>query len=94
GLPTFVTEPVAVMEPTHVVATRDSMGTLTLWVNGEAMASEERAGDFSVWPDDHVLAVGNEVSLGRPYEGTIHLVAIYDRALSAEEIGQNFDAGY
>ncbi|MBL4686707.1 MAG: LamG domain-containing protein [Nannocystaceae bacterium] len=94
GLPTFTTDSVVMLEPTHVVATRAADGMLTLWVNGEAEASEQREGDFSTWPDDHSLSIGNEVGLGRGYEGTMHLAAVYDRALSQSEILQNYDAGY
>lgn len=94
GLPTFTTDSVVTLEPTHVVATRAADGMLTLWVNGEAQASEQRDGDFSTWPDDHSLSIGNEVGLGRGYEGTIHLAAVYDRALSQSEILQNYDVGY
>ncbi len=93
GLPTFVSEPLAEPQLTQVVATREDTGMLTVWVDGAAVASEVREGDFSPWPEDHVLAIGNEVTLGRPYIGTIHLAAIYDRALSATEVQQNFDAG-
>ena len=45
------------------------------------------------WPDDCRLVVGNEVSGDRPWRGEIALVALYARALSADEIAQNFAAG-
>ena len=50
--------------------------------------------DFSNWDQTHRLFLGNEGSLDRPWRGTIYLVAVYDRALSPEEVTANFSAGY
>ncbi len=43
-------------------------------------------GDFSGWGRNHRLVFGDEPAGGRAWEGTLHHVAIYDRALAAEEI--------
>jgi glycopeptide antibiotics resistance protein len=49
--------------------------------------------DFSNWDQTFPFQLGNEASLDRPWIGTIYLVAIYDRALSQEEIHSHFRAG-
>ncbi len=94
GMPPILTESIAALQPTHVVATRDVDGLVTIWVDGEPRSSEVRTGDFSPWGEDHMLAVGNELSGMRGYAGTIHLVAIYERPLTDDEIATNRDAGY
>lgn len=94
GVPTLLTPSVAELQPTHVAATRDADQMVTIYVDGEALVSELREGSLADWGIDHAVAVGNEVTLGRPYRGTIHLAAVYDRALSPDEIVQNRDAGF
>jgi hypothetical protein len=94
GVPTILTQSIAMLAPTHVVATRDVEGLATIWVDGEALISEVRGGDFELWSESHVLAIGNELDLTRGYAGTIHLAAIYERALDAAEIATNRAAGY
>jgi hypothetical protein len=71
---------------THLVVTADRSGQARLYVNGEQQASSEVGGSFDKWSDDFRLAIANETTGDRPWLGTYHLVAIYTRALSAEEI--------
>lgn len=52
------------------------------------------ARDLSNWDQTHRLFLGNEGSLDRPWRGTMYLVAVYDHALSPEEVMANFSAGY
>jgi hypothetical protein len=40
------------------------------------------------------LAIGNELTNNRPWLGEVFLIAIYNRALSATEVQQNFGAGF
>jgi len=49
--------------------------------------------DFSNWDRRFTFQLGNEATLDRPWLGKIYLVAIYDRALAADEILSNFNAG-
>jgi len=83
----------AVHRPTHLVATRSPDGIVRLFLDGQEVATNTVAGDMNRWPDDCRLVVGNEVSGDRPWRGEIALVAIYARALSADEIARNFAAG-
>lgn len=82
----------------HVVFTRDTVGVETLFVdNVQVTQSSAKSGDFSNW-GDYRLALANEPGLtpagvGRPWVGDLHLVALYKKALSAEEVTQNYNAG-
>jgi hypothetical protein len=79
--------------PLHVVYTRNKQGAAAVYVNGRQSGKETVRGDFSNWDDRFLFAVGNELSKDRLWQGTLHLAAIYDRALSAEEVRQNHAAG-
>lgn len=78
---------------THVVFTRNASGETRLYVNGSLVASGTAAGDLSGWDLTHPLLLGNEISGDRPWLGKLHLVAIYDRALTPAEINGNYAAG-
>ncbi|RMF62199.1 MAG: choice-of-anchor D domain-containing protein, partial [Calditrichaeota bacterium] len=77
----------------HVVYTRDASGQVKLYIDSVEQTSSAVGGDFSNWDSAYRFALANEFSLDRPWLGEFHLVAIYDRALSPAEIGQNFLAG-
>ncbi len=98
GLPGLTeSHPIDVGQPTHVVFARGHNGAEALYVDDIVIAGAMRAGDLqSHWVVDGTmdLAVGNEIPLSRPFRGEILLVAIYCRALSAAEVGQNFAAGF
>ena len=51
------------------------------------------SGSFGNWDPSDLFNVGNEASSERPWLGTIRLVAVYDRPLSAAEVVQNFGVG-
>jgi hypothetical protein len=52
------------------------------------------SGDFSVWNDNYKLAIANEFNnQPRAWLGEVHLVAIYNTALTSDEVSQNFAAG-
>lgn len=77
----------------HVVYTRDADGNTLLYVDGQQVGQARIEGELSAWQDSFRLALGNEFSLNRPWLGTLHLAAIYNRALSKSQVGQNFAAG-
>ncbi len=79
---------------THLVMTRSSDGIRTFYVNGVPQATNIVGGDFSTWDTDYRLALANEfVTLNRTWLGEYYLIAIYNRALSAVEVGRNYTAG-
>jgi glycopeptide antibiotics resistance protein len=48
---------------------------------------------FGVWNPRFTFQLGNEATLDRPWLGKIHFVALYNRALSAQEISKNYYQG-
>lgn len=78
----------------HVVCTRDKTGLTRFYLNGQETGSRMVDGDFSNWDSGFALALGNEVDANdghdRAWLGEFRLVALYNRALSGEEVGQNF----
>lgn len=77
----------------HIVYTRDASGSAKVFVNGQESSRGKIEGNFSNWDDRMHLALGNELSKDRLWQGTLHLVAVYDRALSLGEVRQNHAAG-
>jgi hypothetical protein len=81
----------------HVVYTRRADGVETLHRDAVAIGTQAvKTGDFSTWTAeaDHRFALANEVSLSsRGWAGELHLVALYERALTEPEIAQNYEAG-
>jgi hypothetical protein len=90
GLPSTSTPPGSVTtDKTHVVVTFRA-GTVQVYVNGRLAAEQMVGGDLSNWNDSFRLAIGDEVTGDRAWLGQVHLLAIYQRALSAEEVVQQF----
>lgn len=77
----------------HVVYSRDMNGTVTLYQNGIKQKQKTISGNFSNWDSAYRLALGNELNGGRPWLGTFHQLAIYDRAFSITEVSQAYAAG-
>ena len=80
-------------ELTHVVYTRDPAGSARIYLNGKMIATQALAGQLANWSDDYRLSLVNELTGNRPWLGELHLIAIYGRALSEEEVTRNFSAG-
>ncbi len=78
--------------PMHLVATYDH-GKERLYMNGK-MVSEIAGpgGDFSNWEPGYPLVLGNEATGNRPWKGRLFLAALYNRALSSEEVSMNYHA--
>jgi hypothetical protein len=77
----------------HVVATRGPTGLTTFYRDAVSLGTEDQTGDFGGWDPSYELALANEVLSPRDWIGELHLVAIYDRALSPSEVQQNFAVG-
>jgi len=82
-----------VADLTHLVFTRTSKGTTRMFIDGDPRAKGEIGGDLSGWNPDFRLALGDEFTQDRPWEGTFHLLAVYGRALTAAEVRTNFRRG-
>ena len=79
----------------HVVMTYDPVNGRRIYVNGVFTGDSDTAGGGSLtdWDDSFAFVLGNETSGNRPWSGVLRLVAIHNRALTAPQIRQNFDAG-
>jgi hypothetical protein len=79
----------------HVVATYDPVEGRRIYVNGilTTTADPVPGGILTDWDDTFAFVLGNEVSSDRTFAGVVRLVAIHNRALTEEQITQNYDAG-
>jgi hypothetical protein len=78
---------------THVVYTRAASGAVSLYINGVKKLQTTVTGNFGNWDGAYRLALGNELNGGRPWLGSYHRLAVYDRAFSATEVSQSYAAG-
>ncbi len=86
-------------ELTHVVFTWDvSSQTAAIYINGQLDSKSDTVftGDLSFQAFELILANEINIADGSPrfWLGEMYLIAIYDRALSPEEIMQNYKAGF
>ncbi|MDY6919579.1 MAG: LamG domain-containing protein [Pseudomonadota bacterium] len=79
----------------HVVLTFDPVNGRSIYVNGQHTGDMDSVagGSVSGWDDGFVFIMGNEASGDHQWEGIVRFAAVYDRALTAEEIATNFEAG-
>jgi hypothetical protein len=79
----------------HVVLTYDPVNGRQIYVNGQnsGVVDAAKGGTISNWDATFALVLGNEVSSDRSWQGLIKFVAIHDRALTAPQVLQNFNAG-
>jgi len=79
----------------HVVATYDPIEGRKIYVNGVlASMPDATPGDtLNSWNATYAFVLGNEVSMDRPFNGVLRMVAIHNRALTESQILQNFEAG-
>ena len=79
----------------HVVATYSPVEGRKIFVNGELVTQTDPVpgGTLVPWQNNFALVLGNEASSDGVWEGTFRLAAVHRRALTQEQIGQNFDAG-
>lgn len=81
----------------HAVYVHETDGVDHIYVDGELVETATREGDFSSWDTtgSYQFGLGNEFGEdARPLTGTLHLAAVYCRALQPAEVSQNFQAGY
>lgn len=78
----------------HVVVNFDPINGRSIYVNGELVAENTaQPGNLNEWDPTFALAIGSEVDGDNLWMGTMRLLAIHNRVLSAEDILKNFDAG-
>ncbi|MEV4257082.1 LamG domain-containing protein, partial [Spirillospora sp. NPDC049652] len=78
---------------THLAFTRSADGRTRIYLNGQLKAEHTVGGSLAAWNDQFELALGDEITGGRAWLGTYRMVALYNRALSAEEVTARFASG-
>jgi len=72
----------------HLVVTYDG-ARLQLFQEGKLRAeSNGLRGDFANWGRNHALLIGDEPNGGLAWSGSVERLAIFDRALTAEEVSE------
>jgi Concanavalin A-like lectin/glucanases superfamily len=89
------TENVAQAALQHVVLTYDPVNGQQLYVNGQLTPDKDTAGGGSLasWDSTFALALGSEVTGKEQWLGTIKFAAVHSRALTAQQVLENFNAG-
>ena len=88
----------------HVIFTRDAAGIEKIYVDGSLKNTLDNSGSTLTgdpdsnlnWDNTYEFALANEThltDLQRRWPGELHIVVVYNRALSASEVSQNYDAG-
>ena len=79
----------------HVVVNYDPINGRNIYVNGvlRSTADANAGGTLSGWDDSFALALGNEPSNDKLWQGNIRMVAIHNRILTDDQITQNFSIG-
>ena len=77
----------------HIAYVRDTLGKETLFVNGKKTAEGFRPSLFNSWNENFYLRIGNEIDQNHSWKGTFYSIAIYDKALTLDQISRNFYAG-
>ena len=79
----------------HIVLTYDPVNGQKIYVNGRYTGDVDpkKGGSMANWDDTFALVMGNETTGNRQWLGVIKFVAIHSRALTADQVQQNFAAG-
>jgi hypothetical protein len=79
----------------HVVLTYDPINGRQIYVNGvnQNIPDPQKGGTISNWDTTFALVLGSEVSGDDAFQGEIKFLAIHQRALTAAQVMQNFNAG-
>lgn len=77
----------------HVVFTRDRAGRTRFYLDGKLNTETQLTGTTINWDGSYRLALANEFSNDRPWLGTYHLVALYNRDLLPSEVETHFALG-
>jgi hypothetical protein len=77
----------------HIAYTRNNKGEEILYVNGKKAMEGYRPSGLNSWSDNFYLRFGNEKGLNQAWQGILYSVALYNKALSQNQISQNFTVG-
>ena len=74
----------------HVSYTHNRSGNEILYINGNMVAEGFRPPKYDNWARQMTMVVGNDIRKETPWTGDIYMASLYNRALSSEEIMQNY----
>jgi hypothetical protein len=79
----------------HIVLTYDPVNGRKIYVNGKFTGDMDpkKGGSVANWDDTFALVLGNETTGNKQWLGVIKFVALHSRALTADQVQQNFAAG-
>ncbi len=79
----------------HVVLTYDPVDGRRLYVNGEDTGDTDPSGGglLNNWNESFALVLGNSTDNSHPWAGAMRMVAVYNTALSPEQVLQNYEVG-
>jgi hypothetical protein len=79
----------------HVVLTYDPINGRQIFVNGvnQKIPDPQKGGTLANWDNTFALVLGSEVSGDNAFQGEVKFLAIHQRALTAAQVMQNFNAG-
>jgi hypothetical protein len=79
----------------HVVLTYDPVNGRQIYVNGvnQNIPDPQKGGTLANWDNTFALVLGSEVSGDNAFQGEIKFLAVHQRALTAAQVLQNFNAG-
>jgi hypothetical protein len=79
----------------HVVLTYSPVTGRKLYVNGNYTGDvdAQKGGTLGNWDDTFVFLLGNETSGNRKWQGTLRYAQVFNRALTPDQVQQNFAAG-
>ncbi len=77
----------------HIVYTHDFLGEEKIYLNGNLAGTGIKPLGFDSWDDNFYLYLANEPSMDKPWTGMYYMIAIYNTALTKDQILQNYNAG-
>ena len=78
----------------HVVVTFSPTAGRKIYVNGVLRAEDLTADIINNWNSDYALVIGGDATgTANSWNGIVRFAAVYDQALTEQQIIQNFDAG-
>ena len=78
---------------THILYSREKSGQTTVYVNGRKVSSKTVSGDLKAWDNSYYFSLGNELTADRPWLGSFHMVAVYSKSFTPDQVKKHFDAG-
>jgi Concanavalin A-like lectin/glucanases superfamily len=79
----------------HVVVSYDPVNGRRFYVNGEYTGDTDPTGGglLNNWNESFAVVLGNSTAGSNAFSGAVRMVALYNRALSEQQVQQNFDVG-